>query len=184
MLSPVLFLTRIAGALRRLAARSNPPAAEQAQPLHPAPQGLIETDMKAVITGANHAAASLLARDLHDLLGTPLASLIASPDRRAFQRRACELIENPDSGEWQTRIIRNNSVIAISVALSIEPVPGPTGAPRAMRWFIRDLRPLRRAQSEAMAREEQRYGRQSPAKGSRRRPGSHDDWARSSSSPN
>ena len=52
-----------------------------------------------------------------------------------------------------------------------------------MRWIIRDLRPLRRAQSEAMAREEQRFGRQVPGK-PRRRPGSHDDWARSSSSPN
>jgi PAS domain-containing protein len=139
--------------------------------------------MKAVITGANQAAAALLARDLHDLVGTPLASLIASPDRRSFRRRACELIENPDSGEWQTRIIRHNSLIAVSVALSIEPVPGPTGAPRAMRWFIRDLRPLRRAQSEAMAREEQRFGRKTPGK-PRRRPGSPDDWARSDSSQN
>ena len=118
MLSPVSFLSRIAGALRRFAARSRPPAPEQARPLRPAPQGLIETDMKAVITGANYAAASLLARDLHDLVGTPLASLIAAPDRRAFRRRACELIENPDSGEWQTRLIRNNSVIAVSVSLS------------------------------------------------------------------
>ena len=183
MLSPALFLTRIAGALRRLAARKRFPAAVQSPPLTPAPQGLIETDMSAVITGANHAAADLLARDLHDLVGTPLALLIAAPDRRSFRKHACELIENPDSGEWQTRIIRSNSVIAISVALSIEPVPGPTGAPDSMRWIIRDLRPLRRAQSEAMAREDQRYGRQT-RKNRRRRPGSHDDWARSGSSPN
>jgi PAS domain S-box-containing protein len=122
-----------------------------------APFGYITTDMDAAITEVNRAAAGLLRREPRSLIGTALAAHIAQPDRRLFRRRLCELLENPESGEWQTRIIPCGSLITISVGLAVQVVPGANGEASSLRWVMRDLRELRRAQSEAMAREEARY---------------------------
>jgi hypothetical protein len=110
--------------------------------------------MNAVITEVNPAAAALLRREPRSLVGTSLASHIAQPDRRLFRRRLCELLENPESGEWQTRIIPCGSLITVSVGLTVQVIVGDHREARGLRWVMRDLRELRRAQSEAMAREE------------------------------
>jgi PAS domain S-box-containing protein len=118
-----------------------------------APVGHLETDLSGVITRVNHVAAAMLKRPGSELLGQRLSECIAQPDRRQFERRVCELVENPESGEWQTRLVQPDSVITISVGLSVTMEAGD-GEPRGMRWVVRDLRELRRAQSEAMAHQD------------------------------
>jgi PAS domain-containing protein len=114
----------------------------------PAPLGMITTDLRGVITGLDGAIAVLLRRDPSDLIGRPIAAIVSLPDRRRFGHHICELIENPDHGEWQTRLSRGGSLITISVALRVQVVAG------SLRWFVRDLRELRRAQTETFARQE------------------------------
>ena len=117
---------------------------------HEAPLGALVTDQSGTIVRADAAVAALLHRSTDELVGAPLAALIALPDRRRFGHHLCELIENPDRGEWQTRLSRAGSLICMSVALRIEVLPGS----RLLRWSVRDLSELRRAQAEAFARQE------------------------------
>ena len=117
-----------------------------------APIAYIETDLGTTILNANQRAASLLGKERRLLVGEPLPHFIAAPDRRRFRRHMGELMENPQSGEWQTRIAPCNSMITISVALTVQVPPEREGA--SLRWVVRDLRELRRAQAESMTREE------------------------------
>jgi len=117
---------------------------------HHPPLGAFTTDLRGAIMSADPSIGALLGRAPEGLFGASLAALVALPDRRRFGHHLCELIENPDRGEWQTRFNREGSLITISVALRIEVLPGY----RLLQWFVRDLRELRRAQTEVLAREE------------------------------
>jgi hypothetical protein len=117
---------------------------------HGAPTGSLTTDQRGVIVRADASVGALLRRLPAELVGAPLAAIVALPDRRRFGHRLCELIENPDHGEWQTRLSRAGSLISLSVSLRVEVVPESY----LLRWWVRDLRELRRAQAETFARQE------------------------------
>jgi PAS domain S-box-containing protein len=120
--------------------------------------GYVDTDLAGQIIGLNHSAAAILGEDRDHAVGRSLAAMIALPDRRRFGARLCELLENPDTGEWQTRVAPSGSLITISVALSLQPRATGRGAPQALRWEVRDLRSLRRAQSAAFDRAQSAAG--------------------------
>jgi PAS domain-containing protein len=132
------------------AARAMCHRAPRPRPRRHSPVGTITTDVRGVIVHVDRSLAGLMRRDPQTLVGRSMAAIIALPDRRRFGHHLCELIENPARGEWQTRLRRDGSLVSISVALRIEVIPGSG----LLKWCVRDLRDLRRAQSETYARQE------------------------------
>jgi hypothetical protein len=109
------------------------------------------TDSSLLIRQADEATCVLLDRTPRELVGVAVAELVALPDRRRFGIRLCELLENP-AKEWQTRLILPRSRITISVGVSV--AVADSGQPRRLGWMIRDLRGLRRAQTELLLRQQ------------------------------
>ena len=105
----------------------------------------VQTSRGGLITAADEVLAMMLQRPARSLIGLPLASLIAGPERRVFGDRARMLLDGPDGAEWETRMIAPGARIGVPVALSVE-----RAADGDLRWYVRDLTELRRAQARVM----------------------------------
>jgi PAS domain S-box-containing protein len=125
-----------------------------------APVGFITTTLSGVITDANSAAASLLRSAPEALIGRPLAAFISPPDRRRVRDKVLEILENPGIGEWRTRVLPKDARIPVPVGITAHPVgfSAPEG-PGGIRWVVRDLTELRRAQAHARQLDETMWAR-------------------------
>ncbi|HYE61307.1 MAG TPA: hypothetical protein VD997_04865 [Phycisphaerales bacterium] len=109
----------------------------------------VQTTLGSMITSADEVLGLLLRRPVRALVGTHLPALIAGPERKLFAERAKALMEGPEGGEWETRIIAPGALVGVPVAISIE--RGPEGT---LNWYIRDLSELRQAQARVMQLEQ------------------------------
>jgi hypothetical protein len=105
----------------------------------------VVTSRWGVIDAADEVLGLMLQRLAKSLIGLPFSSLIAGPERRIFGERARLLLEASDASEWETRIIAPGARIGIPVAISVE-----RAGENSLRWYIRDLTELRRAQARVM----------------------------------
>lgn len=109
-----------------------------------APDGYLVTDTLGVVREANRAAAALLAVAPDRLVGKPLASFVALPDRRAFRRELLPLGEPRRTLGWDVRLQPRGGQ-PFYAALTVAFVLDRTGKPTALRWQVRDAGERRRA---------------------------------------
>ena len=105
----------------------------------------VQASPSGIIDAADVVLGLMLQRPAKGLIGLALSTLIAGPERRLFAERARMLLDGRTGLEWETRIIAPGSRIGVPVAISVE-----RGPESSLRWYIRDLTELRRAQARVM----------------------------------
>jgi hypothetical protein len=105
----------------------------------------VQTTRWGEIVSVDEVLGLILQRPAKSFVGLSLAELIAGPERRLFADRARVLLESPPGTEWETRVVAPAVRIGVSVAISVE-----RGDRNVLRWYIRDLTELRRAQARVM----------------------------------
>ena len=105
----------------------------------------VQTNLGGLISSADEVLGLLLQRPARGIIGLPLSSLIAGPERRVFAERTKALMEGPDGAEWETRLLAPGAHVGVPVAITLE-----RGPAASLNWYIRDLTDLRRAQARVM----------------------------------
>ncbi len=105
----------------------------------------VQTSRWGEVAAADEVLGLMLQRPVKAFVGMPLAHLVAGPERRVFAERARVLLESAPGTEWETRLIAPGARIGVPVAISVE-----RGEGNVLRWYIRDLTELRRAQARVM----------------------------------
>jgi hypothetical protein len=139
----------MSGVLRELAAARASVQALETRPRARCRVSQVQTNGGYVITSADEVLGLLLQRASQSVIGAPLSSLIAGPERKIFAERAKLLINGSDGAEWETRIIARGALTSVPVAITLERAPDGT-----LNWYLRDLTELRRAQSLLMQLEQ------------------------------
>lgn len=105
----------------------------------------VQTSRWGLIESVDEVLGLMLQRTVKSFVGLPLAELIAGPERRVFAERARALLEALEGAEWETRLVAPGARIGVCVAISVERAEGDV-----LRWYVRDLTELRRAQARVM----------------------------------
>jgi hypothetical protein len=138
-----------AGVLGELEAARAHVEALEARPRARCRVSQVRTTLGCLITSADEVLALLLQRPTRALIGLPLATLIAAPERKHFAARAKALMDGPDGAEWETRMIAPGALLGVPVAITLERAAGGI-----FNWYLRDLSELRRAQAHVMQLEQ------------------------------
>jgi hypothetical protein len=105
----------------------------------------VQTTRWGEVAAADEVLGLMLQRPAKSFIGMPLSQLVAGPERRVFAERARALLESASGTEWETRLIAPGARVGVPVAISVE-----RGEGNVLRWYIRDLTELRRAQARVM----------------------------------
>jgi PAS domain S-box-containing protein len=103
-----------------------------------APDAMLETDPLGMVRDANMAAVELLGCPAEVLHDKPLVMFFADEERARFCRLLTELRGAEHRGEWMGRL-RPYRRAPFPVALTVRVARTPRGAPRAIRWALRDV---------------------------------------------
>jgi len=120
-----------------------------------APDGYLMTDLRGVLRECNRAAATLLDRPKHHLIGKPLSSFVAPEDRAAYRRRLPLLRRLERAGEWELAL-KTAGDAHVYAGVTVALVRDHEGNPAALRWLLRDVTRRKRAET-ALAESEARH---------------------------
>jgi len=113
------------------------------------PDAFIETDQNDTILEVNRAAEELLGRSRRQLIGKPLAMLIAESDRHGFRDVISNLRRADATSPWTGRLAATDANAAIDITVSVSRTPhGSSGVALALtrehrgqyigaRWLVR-----------------------------------------------
>jgi PAS domain S-box-containing protein len=109
------------------------------------PEAYLVTDLAGLIREANGAAATLFHLDRTQLLGFPLAALMARDSRPSFRTQLAWLRNGAEVREWVLRVQpRHRS--AVPVVCQVVPARDVRGELNGFRWLLRDLTARQQAQ--------------------------------------
>jgi PAS domain S-box-containing protein len=112
-----------------------------------APDGYLETDMSGKILEANYYAGRLFGLDVQILRGTHITNVIDPELRRAVRLRINQMPELRRVQHWEVRCQYRSSQL-FDAMLTVEVISDSKGDGQALRWLIRDITDLKKAQAE------------------------------------
>ncbi len=115
-----------------------------------APNAYLVTDAYGIIRQANREAARLLRESRPGLKGRPLASFVSPEARAAFRRQLNRTTVRSAHG-WEIPLtVRDHDELIVWV--DVEPTQETAGEAKELRWMLRDVTAVRRAQRTLQAR--------------------------------
>jgi PAS domain S-box-containing protein len=127
----------------------------QAQRIHAqemfefAPDGYLITDLEGVIGEVNHAAASLLGTRKDFLIGMPLGMYMTEEHTSLFYGQLARLIKAERLLQWEAALRGRKEPCEVMVAAAV--LPDKQGEPARVRWTLRDISLIRRAERALLA---------------------------------
>ncbi len=115
-----------------------------------APDGYVITDLQGVITETNYAAALLMGSRKEFLIGLPLGLLMAEQSRSHFYAWLVRVAEAETLSQWEA-ILRGRRKTPCEVMIAAAVLPDETGRPARVRWMLRDISLVRRAERALLA---------------------------------
>ena len=110
-----------------------------------APESYVVTDAAGIIERANQRALRLVGAPAASVVGVPLAVFVPLDDRVAFRRSLAALAAGPALRDWRGRMTRRGAGGTVPVAVDATPSV-VAGEVREIRWLLRDISQLTRAQ--------------------------------------
>jgi len=111
-----------------------------------APDGYLVTDLNGAIREANWAAAVMFGVPQEFLVNKPLATYVVEADRKKFRSKLSELATLRRLTDWEIRM-QPRKRESFPVAIAISTIRDSVGEITDLRWIIRDITRLKRAEA-------------------------------------